>query len=112
MISQPFRRLFKLILNGQAQLSCKKKLNKKIYIYILLLVVVLSRYQNVCIRYRYQYQSKTQYFVLIKSNKKEMYTNQGNSLCLFNIVFPQVIKVWKTENEFHPNLISLLINEI
>ncbi len=26
-------------------------------------------------------------------------------------IFTQVIKVWKTVNKFHPNLICLLINE-
>ncbi len=44
-----------------------------------------------------------------------MYKNQCHSLYLFKIVFqvfPQVIKVWKTVNKFHPNLICLLINEI
>ncbi len=42
-----------------------------------------------------------------------MYKNQYHSLCLFEIVFQvfqQVIKVWKTVNKFHLNLLCLLIN--
>ncbi len=48
-------------------------------------------------------------------SKNKMYKNQCQSFCLFKIVFqvfPQVIEVWKTVNKFHPNLISLLINEM
>ncbi len=50
-----------------------------------------------------------------KIKQHKMNKHLCHSLCSIKIVFqvfPQVIKVWKTVNKFHPNCICLLINEI